>query len=749
MSRFWTTQRMLDHLPAVYRERDAEAAARLGLPEGQGPLFALLDAIAEQVGLVEDQIAQTYDNWFVETCEDWLLPHLAELLAIDNIPDFPGNDISPRRYIANMLAYRAGKGTPRVLGEVVADSTRWFTQVVEYFLQLSRTAHVNRFAENEILGINVHKLVAVEDLGTAFDPTFRLPNVRRISSRHQRGRHNLPNLGVHVWPIKDHPWPNVPVARFAVSGQAQEIANTPAFSRWTIDPFGLDAPLFNSPQPNSAHRRVPEVVSRMRLYQELEELRRQIAAGNTRPTLEFFGGATPIVAIYVNGATSPIPAEEIDIVDFTRGWPAPAAQKSYSDGQQGSVDLPITLALDPHLGRIAFAPGSEPDELRCEYCYGFSMDALGGPYDRRVSIDFDRPVDWLVGVSQLPGVNGTSFDNLPDAIDVWNAQPAGTSGVLCIMDNVTYRETTPLEITIPRGSRLLLVAGHEPQLLDGAAVFSVNGVRGNLDLSIRVTGEAQGDGDPGILTMNGLSVAGEVRVMAGRLGVLDIAHSTIRGGVQVNSGNTNTNAELVLNLTWSHVTSIACAGPIADLFAADCLLGDPTDSSLAAVAAEETSGTFSRSTIFGQVTVREIWADDCLFLSPVASFRSQQGCIRYSYVAPGSQTPRRYECQPDLALRANPQIDNAVVEQQLRPVFESLDPADPWFARLKATTHRGILEGGEHGVEMGFLAGLFEPHKRRFANSSMADFTRAGMDAGLVTNTVKDLVNYGSWEQSS
>ena len=51
--------RLYELLPVVHRRRDAE----------QGyPLKALLRVIAEQVDIVEDDIEQLYDNWFIETC---------------------------------------------------------------------------------------------------------------------------------------------------------------------------------------------------------------------------------------------------------------------------------------------------------------------------------------------------------------------------------------------------------------------------------------------------------------------------------------------------------------------------------------------------------------------------------------------------------------------------------------------------------------------------------------------------------
>jgi hypothetical protein len=57
--------RLYDLLPAVYRIRDGERAEQLR---------KLLEVIGEQLQLVEDDIDRLYDNWFIETCEDWVIP---------------------------------------------------------------------------------------------------------------------------------------------------------------------------------------------------------------------------------------------------------------------------------------------------------------------------------------------------------------------------------------------------------------------------------------------------------------------------------------------------------------------------------------------------------------------------------------------------------------------------------------------------------------------------------------------------
>src|SRR5215212_7483237 len=59
-------------LPSVHRIRDEEHAHALR---------ALLRVIAEQVDVVESDIEQMYENWFVETAEDWVIPYLGDLIG--------------------------------------------------------------------------------------------------------------------------------------------------------------------------------------------------------------------------------------------------------------------------------------------------------------------------------------------------------------------------------------------------------------------------------------------------------------------------------------------------------------------------------------------------------------------------------------------------------------------------------------------------------------------------------------------
>jgi hypothetical protein len=58
-------ERLVRLLPVAVQMRDAEAG---------GQLAALLRVVAEQVEVLDDDIAQLYENWYIETCQEWVVP---------------------------------------------------------------------------------------------------------------------------------------------------------------------------------------------------------------------------------------------------------------------------------------------------------------------------------------------------------------------------------------------------------------------------------------------------------------------------------------------------------------------------------------------------------------------------------------------------------------------------------------------------------------------------------------------------
>jgi len=140
-------ERLFRLLPAIYRTRDAA----LG-----GPLRALLDVLSQQVERVERDIARMYDNWFIETCEDWVVPYLGELVGYAPVADaglqteplseeaaLRNRFLAPRREVAETVALRRRRGTLAVLELLANDGAGWPARAVELFRGVVVAQHVN------------------------------------------------------------------------------------------------------------------------------------------------------------------------------------------------------------------------------------------------------------------------------------------------------------------------------------------------------------------------------------------------------------------------------------------------------------------------------------------------------------------------------------------------------------------------------------------------------------------------------
>ena len=70
---YYSQENLYELLPAVYRIRDAE----LGYP-----LRELVGLLAREAGIVERDIAGLYENWFIETSDEWVVPYIGDLIGV-------------------------------------------------------------------------------------------------------------------------------------------------------------------------------------------------------------------------------------------------------------------------------------------------------------------------------------------------------------------------------------------------------------------------------------------------------------------------------------------------------------------------------------------------------------------------------------------------------------------------------------------------------------------------------------------
>jgi hypothetical protein len=131
-----------------------------------------------------------------------------------------------------------------------------------------------------------------------------------------------------------------------------------------------------------------------------------------------------------------------------------------------------------------------------------------------------------------------------------------------------------------------------------------------------------------------------------------------------------------------------------------------------------------RSTVVGATVPHAIeLGEDTIFFGSVRVARRQIGCLRFCAVRPGSRTPRRYACQPDLAIAeaGDPALANTIV-----PRFMSLRYGAPDYGRLAADCPLEIAQGASDESEMGVYHDLYQPQRRANLDLRLDEFLPLG-----------------------
>jgi hypothetical protein len=740
-------------LPAVQRMRDSDLGE---------PLRALLQVIAEQVNLVEDDIGQLHENWFIETCEEWTVPYIADLLGHRPVHEAgePGEISSaqgrarnrilvPRREVANTIRYRRRKGTLALLELLAADVAGWPARAVEFYrhlgqTQLLRHPHLERGRTADLRAGD-----ALDLLDGPFDEIAHTIDVRRIISRHMHGHYNIPGVGVFVWRLK-----------------AYSISHAPAYCLedvgahvYMFSALGNDAPLFVRP----LREEDPGTIA-TELNLPVPIRRRAFRA----PPVDRggqAGGASP--AYYGLAAADTEIAQSVAI--WAEDWPRKGADNTQPI--PGSLIIPADLgdwsyvpprgyvAVDPVLGRFMFPPKQLPKRgVWVSYHYGFSADMGGGEYvrplaeasgfrlirvegqeelrlalqwwQRQISADGsitthpDQPANAVIEVADS-GVYVLPINIILAAEHSLQIRAAQrTRPVLRLLDWQTDRPDN-LSIEGGKGSRFtldgLVVAGRGVQIEGELESFVVRHATLVPGWSLQENCEPRRPAEPSIELINSNAC-------------VVIEHSIV-GSIQVNNDEVMTDpvrirvSDSVLDATGAH-----CDGPECEAIGA------------AGLARAHASARIVRSTVIGRVMVHAIeLAENSIFVGTVTVARRQIGCMRFCYVSACSRTPRRFSCQPDLVQTAateqmraerRPEAEIAAVKQaeavRVRPQFNSLRYGTPVYCQLACHCADEIRRGADDESEMGVFHDLFQPQRLANLRARLDEYTPAGMEAGIV-----------------
>jgi hypothetical protein len=419
----YSAENLYQLLPALYRQRDAEQDL---------PLRALVEILAEQAQVVERDIHRLYDNWFVETCEPWVVPYLADLVGIAGLS---GEELR-RGEVANTLAYRQRKGTPAVLEQLARDATGWPARVVPSFERIAITQHADHVRPDRRT-VDLRRTGELRALGGAFDTTARTAEVSRTGL-------NLSSVRIHLWRLGAYPLVRVQPA--VVAGDNHN---------FTFDPIGRNQQLFHAPVSEAD---VPAPITRRDLVSSIDTL-----YGPGRSLEIWDGDGNPVTSGHI---------VVCDLSNFNRALDA---------GQ---------VAVDPVLGRIRFASPQTARSVRVSYHYGFSADLGGGAYEREAS--FPR----IAGEALLRVGGANGFATIGEALTHWGGRGSTVIEIAdsrTYEENLAIRipADTRLEIRAANEERPTLRLSAELTVQGGErSRFEVNGLL--IAGSLRTIGSLQG-----------------------------------------------------------------------------------------------------------------------------------------------------------------------------------------------------------------------------------------------------------------
>jgi hypothetical protein len=681
-------------LPAIHRIRDAE--------QGDMPLEALLAVLADQAAVLEEDLAQLYDDQFIETCAPWVAPYIGDLIGYRPLHGVVPTISSPRAEVANTIAYRRRKGTVNQLEQLARDVTGWPAHAVEFFQLLGWTQFMNHVRPRNFYAPDLRQWEPLERLGTAFESTAHTIDVRRIAT--QEGRYNIPNIGIFLWRLRAFPLTGSPAVP-AVPGDKR---------RFFFSPLGNNTPLFTHPDSEEEITHlaepinVPETISRRVLDVSLENR---------------YGDGKSI-------SLQGVPWTDIQAANLS----------DISGGLWAHVPSsnPPKVAIDPVLGRIAFS-ADQPQPPVVTFHYGFSAEMGGGEYSRAASFDAD-----LMPVNSVPAMGPI--------------QPAITSaaggGVIEIPDSGRY-QVPPLTIHCNQGKRIEIRAADKTR----PTIVRLG--------HLNIIGAQDSE-----VTLNGLLVIGATLRVIGtsnKLKKLRLRHCTFVPGSRLDAeGNpiSPNRPSLVVSarnlaveidhciiggLRVSDTANVSIRNSIVDATAPD---------RIAYAGGGRPPGRggplrIENSTVIGKVhTFSMDYASNTIFLArraasdppaaaPVRSEKKQSGCVRFCFIPEGAVLPRRYRCQPDLALAQRaaalglrgagdlPLSIQKSIRSRIVPLFTSLRYGHPGYGQLQRQCAVEIREGADDEAEMGAFHDLFQPQRETNLRVRLDEYLRFGLEAGV------------------
>ena len=619
-------ERLWEILPAIYRIRDAELASatgglldsgesnelaslramtpplsnkdanRLRALEGKaigGPLRALFAILAEQIAVIDENLEQLYDDLFIETCAEWVVPYIGDLVGARGVSSVAGAGFTNRAQVADTIRLRRRKGTASMLEQLARDTTGWDAVAVEYFQLLATTQYLNHLRPQNLAWASLRH-DALAEINTPFDRVTRNAEVRNIATA--GGKFNIPNIGIHLFRIGAHP----------VTSAAPFPPNDGTITQFFFDPFGRDVPLFN---------RRDETVTNS--FDNPFGVSRPIAREAMYRNLGAYYGDGKSIVINVDGHDR----SDVEVCDLS--GPANGAWAHHPTDK---------IAIDPELGR--FTLPNAVQSVRVSYFYGAPSNLGGGEYDRASTFENDN--------SFINKIDATSTiqSALDDLTNRWSSGQTFERGIVEINANDFFIEQLIIDVPAKKIVEIRATDGKRPVIVLRGAPQITGGTDAQAVLSgLLLTGESfvvPQNTSLALLRIADCTLAPKADNTPAALPSLTVAAK-------------DTSLEIERSITGqllvSETAKASITGSIVDALGENDLAYGGTPGGPGGPL------TIDNSTVIGRVETRLIeLASNVIFSGTnVTASQVQEGCVRFSFVPPRSHVPRRFQCQPSEA----------------------------------------------------------------------------------------------------
>jgi hypothetical protein len=707
----WYQAKLWQLLPAVYRTMDGTA------PNTPGPLQELLNRIGTETATLRRSIDRLWENQSIETCDDWVVPYIGDLLATRLVSCL--NARAQRLDVAKTIYYRRRSGTLGVLEELAADIAGRDARTVEFFRRLGRTRHQFDPAIGNIFAAAAPPW-APSTTYTAGQVVANGANAYRCvtggtsaASGGPTGTGTAIHDGGVIWTFVDPVGSLVPAV---IEGLAGADSRTPAGGfadlRNAYAAANTDTPFDEFAHTADLRRGVQSAgwynISHLGVFvwwlQSFPILAASPVSNGKSPacfTFDPSGREMPLFAPSSRTAASFgddwVSPDEWQLPVAIRGvlwnsYPDQLYPSAFWVGTvAGGTPAPLprnTTRIQPDRGVFSFVGAPPAGRIVTTYHFGFMSTIGAGGFPERLLTPIDQPA----AVTTVGGASG---------LDTALGGLAGAATV-DIADSLTYAGLTT-SLTLPAAPVVLRAQDLARPMVrwpGGGATWTITGAGKSL-------------------VLQGLWLQGADIVLAGTFDTVSLRLVTLDPGTS-GAGNPPFGTAIdgmplapvhlwveakITTLTLERCITgpirTRAQGFIEQLTATDSIIQAIPTGATGDFALQTQSGnvSLSRTTVLGRAAVHRLDASECVLDDVAIAEDTQHGCVRFSAYAQNSKLHAPYR---------------SVAVPPVGPLFVSRRFGTPNYARLLRLADNAIiapqpgdtiLGGAQNGAEMGAFSG--------------------------------------------